>query len=508
MHDPNQKEESGALPQVVVEQSPHLENATADTTVTNSAPAEGVKPVRTNALLEREIFVALNKPWDPIGQFVHLPSGRLMTVAEVSARSPNIDIADTENGRLWVESLRQGMRLIPMHDYMSTTIDREDAEWRQFVDHDGDKISALEPSFRHNNGKAVSGERAVLRVKSLLGMGSLIQVPLWHSGFWITIKAPSDVVLLDLMRRMMEEKVNLGRRTYGLTYSNVSSYTTQWIMDIIMSHIYDTSIKDDDVNLREMILTTDYTTIVWALACAIWRNGFAFARACTADPDKCNHVTQEKINVTKIHWVDTSSLTEWQRGHMSNRGGSSMSVEAIMRYREDFVRGRQRVLELNDRIKMTLKVPNINEYIASGQRWIGELVQMVDGAFLEDQDEDTRNSYINQRGSATTMRQYAHWVESIEADGEVYTEKSTIEQTIDALCADAGIRKLYFESAKKFIEDSTIAVVAIPHAHCPVCGEELGKEDKKFVRLIAIDPVATFFTLLVPKCTEIQNRAG
>lgn len=445
--------------------------------------------------------------WDETDDTLAIPSGTLEEIKTVAVDGPNIRLDDNPAGREWGESLQNSVDVTPIREIFKSTAERPTAEYHQVIESEKMPLSAGIPNLKYNDGDKVAGERAVLRVRSLLGMGTILQIPLWHSGFWITIKAPTEASLLELQRRIIEEKVNLGRQTHGLAFANTSVYIAGMLMDFVMAHIYDTTIRGE-VNVRQMIKSTDIPAIVWGLACTIWPSGFQYTRSCIADPEKCNHVIRERLNLSKIFWVDQSSLTKRQIAHMTNRGGSSMSLEMIETYQNEFLIGRERTISLDEagKIKITLKVPNIDEYLNSGYNWISNIVQMIDSAMTQDQNDTARNYHITELGKATNMRQYSHWIESIDADGSPVEDHESIDLIVDALSTEDEIRKKYFNEVIKFIDDSTMAIVAVPTFECPKCKQQQPVSQDRFPHLLPIDVISSFFTLLVQKLQKIRIR--
>jgi hypothetical protein len=166
-----------------------------------------------------------------------------------------------------------------------------------------------------------------------------------------------------------------------------------------------------------------------------------------------------------------------------------------------------RKVRLTDQISITLRRATMDQYLNSGAKWVNNIIRLVDEAFERPANEAVRDAYIMDQGKATNMRQYAHMVESIDiggeddADPQRITDEETIEQTLDVLSANDDIREAYFKGNKDFIEDATIAIVAVP-----VTEDEDRGALPRFPHLLAIDPLSVFFILLVQKIPQIQMR--
>lgn len=467
-------------------------------------------PSQKRATQEAEVFLpapAGRKLEDePIS--IAIPTTTQKRTEDALGMLPNLDYEKMPGGVDWGNTIAATRYTIQFRDGFRSTVDREGSDFRQVVRSEKGILGASQPRFKESGGGLVTGEKAVLRVQALMGVGSLVSIPLWHSGFWITLKAPGEGALLELNRRLAQEKITLGRMTHGLAFSNNSVFWSAWLMDFAIAHIYDSSLKPEMLEksgYRERIKSQDLLTIAWGLAAAVWPKGFPYARAIIDPAGGTTKVIREIINVMKLQWVDTASLTPWQISHMASRVSGSMSEETVQRYLDDFTRGKGRRVQLSENIAVMLKVPSVAEYVISGQKWVNNIMQMVDRAFQLPPDSVERNQYIGEQGKATNMRQYSHWIEQIitsNGDEEnVVVDVPTIEDALSAMSQSDELRKAYFEGVQQFIEDSTISLIAVPAT------EETDKSDMpRFPNLLPIDPLSVFFILLVQKTAQIQSR--
>lgn len=430
-----------------------------------------------------------------------IPPESREVIKEVLGNMPNIDLDETVAGQEWKMTLEAAAYSVPAKDYFTATMARGDARWRQTVGSERGPLAADAPKFSDNTAK-LTGERAVLRVRALTGLGSVVRIPLWHSGFWISFKAPTDGSLLELNRRLAEEKITLGRQTYGLAFANNSVMYNGWLMDFALAHIYDSSLKTElQDDMRNHISSLDIPTIAWGLACVIWPGGFPYARAILDQTTEENKVIKELLKIGKLQFVDNAALSPWQISHMAGRHGNTMTLDSVKRYRDEFVRGKGRLIQLSEKVSITLRNPSLDQYLASGQKWVNNIVSMVDRSLGMAPSDNARDQYIMEQGKASNMRQYAHFVESIEADGQTIDDAETIESVFDALSTDDKIRDVYFKGVREYIEDSTIAVIAIP-----VTEEGEKSPLPRFPHLLAIDATSVFFILLVQKVQHNQGR--
>ncbi len=422
---------------------------------------------------------------------------------------PNLNVASGEFGKTWLEAFEQAREHVMRGNVFTATTQRDASLWRQKVALGDDDIGAGRPRFGGSGGQVLSGERALMKATSVLGLGGVVQIPLWHTGIWVSLKAPSEASLLELERRIANEKISLGRLTNGMIFSNTSIYTVSYVVNFALNHIYDASVRDISQDaLKNLIKVTDIPTLIWGLVCTIYPGGYKYARPCTANPSECQHVVTGKINLTKLSWTDNSSLSDWQRRHMSQRN-EKFSEEDLSRYQKEHVRGGLETLKVSDELKVKLRVPTIAQYEQSGFSWVDNIVKMMEGSLGVSLKGQERDNYITDQGRMTALRQYGHWVESIEVGEDVIEDHESVEVVLGALSSEEEIFRPFFEGVGKYIDRATLSLIAVPKYRCPKCnGEQEGDVPQNLnTHLLPLDMCKIFFTLLGQRLYKALSKA-
>lgn len=407
----------------------------------------------------------------------------------------------------WLSVLQGSMESVAYGNAFVPTVARKDAEFTQKVD------SGIGPLFlglakaKVNPNQKLSGENLRLMIRQSLDLGGTYNVPLWHSGFWVRFKAPGESAILELYRALTEEKVSLGRATYGLIFSNNTSFSSAAMLNFCEEHILSSSLAlPEGESIKKYLSVLDLPTLFWGMACSIWPTGVQYQRACTHDPEKCDHVVSELLDPSKLLFVDKTRLTARQIAHMTKRDKASVTVESLTIYKDEFLNGQPKAIKFNDDLKLVIAIDSAQEHIDSGYRWISELEETYPKVLI--QEEKERDEYLIKQAKATVMRQYAHFVKSLTYMDVEYTDKKDIEDVVGDLSADDDLRKVFQDQIKEFIDDSTVSVVAIPTYKCPSCGKEQreAKEGEHLQGLIPIEVMSNFFTLAVQKIRRIESR--
>ncbi len=446
---------------------------------------------------------------------VYLPSDLSSRIDHRIKALPNVNQLDSEDGTNWAGVLAEGIKLTTVGEMLVDTV--TDDTFTQKPEHNNIPLIAGKPISKRKSDdvEIMSGEAAVISAITYLGMGSLFQAPMWHSGIWITFKPPTESELIELNRQMANDKISLGRYSYGLLYSNLTAYTVARLVDFAKDHIYSTSVMSDQLhnnNIKAHLDSRDLFAFLWGFATTMYPRGINYQRGCISDPEKCKHVVSETLNVTKLQWTNPDALTDWQKSFMSNRSARTQTLDNVKRYKTELARTQNKRFTINKdsscELYITLKSPTLEEYVETGQRWIGDITSQVESMLGSDSVLGQRNAEIIKHGQASIMRQYSHWVESIEYDKVLIKDRETIENTLSSLSGDDVIRADFQETVSKYINESTMSVIGIPVYNCPVCGTSQETEGAypRVSEIIPLDVIQLFFALLSQRIEKIIVR--
>ena len=86
------------------------------------------------------------------------------------------------------------------------------------------------------------------------------------------------------------------------------------------------------------------------------------------------------------------------------------------------------------------------------------------------------------------------------------TDRETLLDNLNDLSADDEVLKAIVDGVRDHIEAATVTVVGVPKTPCPKCEADvvLTEEDKLHPRIIPVDALNLFFTLLSLKLSKRQ----
>lgn len=405
----------------------------------------------------------------------------------------------------WYTTLTEGFASHPAKGIFEDALADPNAEWRNVLMHNGQPINSAKPSFNNKGrGGQMSSERLVLSVRSTLGMGAPIQEPMMASGFYVTSKPLGEDEIIYLWREIIANPIRLGRQTHGLMFSNNMVFTAKEVYESWRRNVITTTVSDLPLeNLADHLTINDLPLIAHAQASAIYPNGFPLTRA-VFDPDT-NMPTEEikqLIDVRKSLFMNDNAFTDDQKAHMVKRIDKPMTLKQVKEYRDQFSFSQSTVVEISANIKIHLYTPSLREYFDSGEKWINEITTAVQKALGEKADISARLPYISQLAKASRLRQYAHYVKSIQVDDEINATRENVDSVLSALSANDEISKKIYAAISDYINHTQVALIATTSVN----EYEDTKTGTKWPRLIPIDAISVFSQLVVQKLHGITSR--
>jgi hypothetical protein len=206
---------------------------------------------------------------------------------------------------------------------------------------------------------------------------------------------------------------------------------------------------------------------------------------------------------------------------MSSWRSASKDLDSLKRYRDEMLKLNDYTVKFHEgtprEMRVVLRSPTVSEYIDAGYRWVGGITDLVEKTLAAKNNTTDREKLITQYGQATAMRQYTHWIRSLEFDHHVVNgeeihrtveDREAIEKVCDALSGDDTIRNYFLEQVAQYINESTIAVIGIPTYDCPACQttQESALPLPHHKNVIPLDVQQTFFALLTQRMQRIATR--
>ncbi len=458
-----------------------------------TSPLSDVKRVDINSLLDDAIYVV------PGNAFKRLVFGDKLDIGKIN----NLSNETIETVRRTIQS-PDGVRDTPIHQ-----IDDVDQN-PTYGDHD---IQLKDRSLKIPTGEISSIEQARIKALSALGLSTRVSVPLYNSGFWITLEAMGDKEFLDLDYKLSEETLQVGRTTNGAIYSNDSIVYDAVFLEFIKDYIIYSSL---DVPLNEVtnfIKATDIDIIITMLMHNFFKTGFELRIPCSNVLEvvdgvpKCNAVYDFKVNPKLLIQPIGERLHDKNIRLLANEQPNSVSIADVEEYLiNDEIEKYSSVdiKTVNDTVTFRFKSPSIEDKVLTGKEWINTVMMYVNDIIVTD-DEKKEASVANNYLVATKLNTYIHFIESISySDGTIVTweNKEVLMETLSSFSSGSEeILLQLLEALSKYTLATTKYVIGIPTFKCLSCNKDNNSStDIELTKdIIPIDVMQDFFLLATVK---------
>lgn len=487
----------------------------------------------TNETISRDIQELLEKQKEntklikQIQNSLPMPSGLYTQVLDFFQKvekyvEENGEDSITDKERLMLEDIRQSSMYTFFQDMFAKNINRKPDNFVNEVHYSNKTIVPKVPKFTNNEGNEISGPKAINMFRSLVSIGELIQLPLWHSGFWVLIKPPTQAEIVNLQTALTENEIILGRETNTLVYSNYSVVTNRILTEFIINHINQTSIKGwENLDLREYISVHDFYILTCGMLSTMSPEGVNIVRYCsnasrTDDSGKplCDFFVTGNVDPKKLIWVNRKAITTNMLSHMmNNKFNETMTTDMVKDYQLGISSCSDKtvdvILDNGKTIQVTFGIPNLRDYLTNGEAWVEEIKSAAEAMFTDTDNKDQKNAKVNNLSAASILGIYNTFVKEFKLpSGEIIKDFSTFKDILGDLSLDDSGFTEFISKLSDYISESPIAIVATPTYTCPKCNKQQKEGDNgPFKEFIPLDVVSHFFALCGLRSRIVQQRS-
>lgn len=424
-----------------------------------------------------------------------------------------IDVPGRDQGRLYVTEIeRQAMAMVAgyrahLRAGHGATLFEED-HWTN-MPKVGDSILAIAA-----NNFAKSPD-PLMRFRGAQGLSGEYPAPMWGSGLHMRLESPGALRGLQLEVAMLLEKIERSRDTMGYALSAPSVYLNSAVMDFILEHVHSTTLGTvNPEELKRVLRLNDLEPLAGASASTIYPDGFLLERPCLQSAGGCGHVVKRKINIRRQLFVRWERLSDHQKQFMSKRAGR-VDVKTVLGYQNQTRPEISRFIDLKGGYSLKLEVPTFARYEYLSNVWMSKLTNEAKDLIVSNADRDQRDGYLARATNIALIMAYASWIEGIyyresidqdpvaivsrtvtEVDKQ-YEADMKVDKELTDLSADGGQTQRIVDEIRKFIDDMTLSVFAVPKTKCPMCDKPLtGDEKSTHPHLVQLNAIELFFTLL------------
>lgn len=326
---------------------------------------------------------------------------------------------------------------------------------------------------------------------------SPVNMPLYNSGIWVSLKPPSPSQKDDFILAVKNEQIELGRSTGGLVYDNYSVINRNLVIDFFLSLVTKTNISDleDVYDLKTLIRLSDFNTILQALTLLNQPRGMNIILPCSntfnKDEDRgisCSNVAELTVDPSELLYINRSLLNDEQIAHMSKRAPNSITIEEVKYYQDSLedINTKISEFELGDNLlKIKLRTPNLLQSVESGMVWVNSIVNDLNKVLDTDLSLKTKNEKYFERSKITILNNVKHYIEWIkDEDLQIFdsSDEKEFDELFDNLSSDDYTVSKLVNLVTEFIESDTVTIVGMKNYICPSCRSNGYDEEKETIK--------------------------
>lgn len=421
----------------------------------------------------------------------------------------------TEDSQMdWWYSMATAMDQIFPGSGLMGAMTREGAQWDNEIPTMREKGPALRPrelSFNirremESGGRNLRGHKATEAFVTGTKVGRTVQIPLWRTGIWVTMRPPALSYLAEIDRALAFARPQLGLDTMGMLNSNEALIFEEVLVDAALRLITSSTypFAQSPMELRDIISSHDRDQLIWGMALAAFPDGTDIALPCT--DAECSQVDRVHANVLRMAFVDRGSLTLDQLRLMDRATNTKVTDEELDKYQADFEVRERGYWEYEGR-KLNFYVATLTEYFSTGRQWINSINIAVTQSMGDDVENDNKRARsIESMVSSEQLCRYGHYIRNITIpvpgaedndDDEsdlVIDYADDIRNILKLISADPDAVNSLLLAIDNYIQRSVVSVIAYPNAPCSKCGKlHLTRGE---ARVLIPFPASTgFFTL-------------
>lgn len=383
----------------------------------------------------------------------------------------------------------------------------------------GEKSLNIRPlSFRSTGG--VTKSNIGIIISNHIKSGDMIQIPLWHSGFHITVRPMTLQDSIDLQREIATKSSELGYKTFGYMYNSDTSLTTKVILDLISRKIQSTTLQlEEGDDVFDYVSVYDVNPLILGFLRATYPSGVEMIRmnGSEFELDKQGKVqepmmTKTLVDLSKLLWVNTNRLDRDMYNIMCKTTPNSITQNDMIEYKKHVYSKLNKTYEhtiedeFGNKYIFGLKMPSINEYMESSEHIINNIIKDVNRVSKKSDKltEEEQLTYMVYKNKYHFFAHFIEYIKIINTDGEERKFTEHLYEAIDTI-SDILPHHFYLEYVSminKYVDKGTIALVAIPRK---ALDKEENLEEKSKEILIPFNILTFFFLLNNKRLTNLAK---
>ena len=330
-------------------------------------------------------------------------------------------------------------------------------------------LSKIKPNIPTSDGpKVLSGDAALATV--IARTKGVFRIPLYNSGFWISVKPPTLSELDAFIREVDTDFKEFGRILGAHYHLIFDLFIKQKLMELVTNNIINSNFdnfKSDDA-LLEVISLNDYDTIAWAFSTMMYSDGINIGVHCT-NPDCAYRDNNQYVDLSKCNYLNHDVFNADASAYML-AGFTPKTIRTakdLHHYRTNILKGSKSVKDKSGDNVYTFEVPTMRRFFDIGRELVENITQTVHG------EKNTTNEMLANEITYNTYKMLTPWISKLTMldNGTTQFITSDSKAIMESLDIGYGENSTVYEDVEQFIKDSRVCYFGVTSLKCPKCGK-------------------------------------
>ena len=386
-------------------------------------------------------------------------------------------------------------------------------------------------------GTELSDDKATAHISNASEVSVPAKIHCFNSGILLIMSPFTVTDISRLTSLIVMANDTIGRATAGAALTGDDVHLYHQIADTLLQKVTHTNVKELNTNkydiykIKDVLEITDLVYLLAGGLAGMYPRGYPIFHPC-ASPDCDYNIAPEQdgernykpdslldfnlITHTRNELFDNEDFEHWAKPIVTLEDISkyklrlSKKLELIYPSRHLFLTTETDIGSIKHYVNF--KIPTLNEYFTEAKKWcaaietfISQTVDQNRQDWVDDKAHQTlRLNRSEKFAMDTALGKYIHFINYLETitNDDPNTRKvindrnSILTQLLDVYSADADALINITDLAKKVKENYAVGWTGIPNFECPVCHYGQTKNEDDNNKLIPLNLLNFFFTVM------------
>lgn len=332
------------------------------------------------------------------------------------------------------------------------------------------------------------------------GRGAYYTIPIKEHGFYVQLRPVKAMELAALVEEIQSDGVALGRDSFGLLGSSMTTATRDKVSEFAIRHITRTNIKGFKLsvaNLRAILDQNGLNELINGLMKSTHSDGIIYTRQCINNKPKCRNSRKGVLKIDKLKITDQNAFSPEAFEMIFGEGKKGVTLDEVKNYRNLIKLPKSKSYDLGSpKVRVTIATPTLEKMSRIGEKWVKYVMQKGTEASPAGETKGEKDERIKRFANVCKAVQQEAFVVSIEdisGNAGIARTEDDIFSVLKEMSSDSNFVKELKDSVADFNDISVISAFGVNEFKCDKC--KCPQVEPGHEGFISLDMVSCFLLL-------------